>query len=98
MAVRTLPITVRLKPDTTYEGQNHTSGGNHTRGRVTHEGESPREVVQQLQDVREDAHRGHVGAGTGALHDQRRSSVALRRERDHVVAAFGRRHRVIAWN
>ena len=46
--------------------------------------------MQQLQDVREDAHRGDVGAGARALHDERRARVALGRERDHVVAALGR--------
>src|SRR5215813_11877913 len=50
-----------------------------------------RQVVQQLQDVRENAHRGDVGAGTRSLDDERRPAVPLGRERDDVVAAFGRR-------
>ena len=55
---------------------------------------SVREVVQQLQDVREDAHRRDVRAGAGSLHDERGSRVALGRERDDVVAAFCGRDRV----
>src|ERR1051325_3176885 len=47
-----------------------------------------RQVVQQLEDVRKDAHRGHVRAGARALHDERRARVMLRRERDDVVAPF----------
>src|SRR6266566_2817713 len=38
-----------------------------------------RQVVQQLQDVREDPHRGDVGARARTLHDERRLRIALRR-------------------
>src|SRR5260370_13550815 len=37
-----------------------------------------------------------VRAGAGPLHDERRLPIAPGRERDDVVAAFGRRHRMRA--
>src|SRR4051812_32527868 len=50
-------------------------------------GRLPRQVVKQLQDVGENAHRGDVGAGARSLDDEGRPRVALGREGDHVVAA-----------
>ena len=52
--------------------------------------------MQQLQDVGEYAHRRDVCARARPLHHERRPRVALRRERDDVVAALGAGERVIA--
>src|SRR4051812_28639557 len=52
--------------------------------------------MQQLQDVREHTHRRDIGSGAGSLYDEGRLPVALRRERNDVVAPLRRRHRVRA--
>src|ERR1700730_10115810 len=56
----------------------------------------PRQVVQQLEDVGEDTHRRDVCTRARPLHDERRPRIALGRERDDVVAAFGAGEGVIA--
>ena len=52
--------------------------------------------MQQLENVRKDAHRRDVGAGTWSLHDERRARVAFGGERDDVVAAFRGGDRMLA--
>ena len=47
----------------------------------------PGEVVQQFEDVGEDAHGGDVGAGAGTLNDERRIVIPLGGEDDDVVAS-----------
>src|SRR5262249_2376248 len=57
---------------------------------------SMREVVEQLQDVGEAAHRGDIGASARPLHHERRARVPLRRKCYDVVAAFRVRERMVA--
>src|SRR5262249_11854109 len=56
---------------------------------------SLRQVVEQLEDVGEHAHRRHVRAGARPLHDERRPRIALGGERDDVVAALRCRDGVV---
>ena len=83
---RTPRLPRRLQPDATpttpaTAGRHvYHAGYSRTPARLTGfpATDSFRQVMQQLQDVGKDAHRGDVGAGAGALHDQRRSGIALR--------------------
>jgi len=54
--------------------------------------------MQQFQDIRKHPHGGHIRAGAGALHHERRADVAVCGEGDNVVAAFGRGERVVQRN
>src|SRR5581483_10989463 len=56
---------------------------------------STRQVMQELQNVRENTHRGDVGAGARTLHDQRRPRVAPGDERNNVVVPLRQSHRVV---
>ena len=54
-----------------------------------------RQVIEQLEDIGENAHCRNIRAGPWALNNEGGTRITLRRERDYVVAAFGSGDRMI---
>ena len=48
-----------------------------------------RQVIEQLEDIGENAHRRHIRARPGALNNERGTGMTFRRKCDDVVAALG---------
>jgi hypothetical protein len=48
-----------------------------------------RQVIEQLEDIGENAHRRHIRARPRALNNERGTGIPFRRKCDDVVAALG---------